>query len=321
MHQISAVFFKNRYISHTFKTAITIYILIPFLAIPIIILSGIIVKYDKLNPEISSPSGIPIYGEIIPSRWAYEALAVYQYKENKYEKQFYVYNKVASISNYKKDYWVKELYQKANACKKNFLNLNDSTKEILLNNLELLFNEINIENKFNKKIKFEFIEELNIERYNVELDKKLKDYFNNITAYYKKKSNKAINEKDKIISKYHKTDTGKNDFLMLKKNYQNESLNDLVRNDNDINRIVEYNNRLYQKLDPIFQDPKSSFVKAHFYAPTKNLFGKRIDTFWMNIIVLWLGSLALFITLYFKLFKRFLDLIEKLSSKVFKSED
>ena len=71
-------------ISDSFKTVITIYILIPFLVIPQLILSGIIVKFEKLNPNISNPRDIPFYGEIITARWAYEALAVYQYKENDY---------------------------------------------------------------------------------------------------------------------------------------------------------------------------------------------------------------------------------------------
>ena len=76
-------------ISDSFKTVVTIYILIPFLVIPQIILSGVIVKFEKLNPNVSSPDQIPFYGEMITSRWAYEALAVYQFKENNYEKQFY----------------------------------------------------------------------------------------------------------------------------------------------------------------------------------------------------------------------------------------
>ena len=44
-------------ISDSFKAVVTIYILIPFLVIPQIILSGVIVKFEKLNPNISSPSG------------------------------------------------------------------------------------------------------------------------------------------------------------------------------------------------------------------------------------------------------------------------
>ncbi|MCK7534145.1 MAG: hypothetical protein MZV63_25525 [Marinilabiliales bacterium] len=72
-------------ISDSFKAVVTIYILIPFLVIPQIILSGIIVKYEKLNPNISSPVSIPVYGEIIAARWGYEALAVDQFMNNKFE--------------------------------------------------------------------------------------------------------------------------------------------------------------------------------------------------------------------------------------------
>ena len=42
-------------ISDSFKAVVTIYILIPFLVIPQIILSGIMVKFEKLNPNLSSP--------------------------------------------------------------------------------------------------------------------------------------------------------------------------------------------------------------------------------------------------------------------------
>ena len=38
-------------ISDSFKAVVTIYILIPFLVIPQIILSGVMVKFDKLNPK------------------------------------------------------------------------------------------------------------------------------------------------------------------------------------------------------------------------------------------------------------------------------
>jgi len=80
-------------ISDSFKAVVTIYILIPFLVIPQIILSGIMVKFEKLNPNLSSPVSIPVYGELLSARWGYEALSVKQFKDNKYERQFYVYDK------------------------------------------------------------------------------------------------------------------------------------------------------------------------------------------------------------------------------------
>ncbi len=96
-------------ISDSFKTVVTIYILIPFLVIPQIILSGVLVKFEKLNPNISSPVTIPFYGEMITARWGYEALAVKQFIDNKYERNFYVFDKSMSEARFKKDYWNSKL--------------------------------------------------------------------------------------------------------------------------------------------------------------------------------------------------------------------
>jgi len=65
------------------------------------------VKFEKLNPSIplTNPVGIPFYGEFITARWGYEALAVNQFMNNKYESQFYVFDKAMSKAKFKKDYW------------------------------------------------------------------------------------------------------------------------------------------------------------------------------------------------------------------------
>jgi magnesium-transporting ATPase (P-type) len=76
-------------ISSAFNSAVTIYILIPFLIIPQLLLAGVVVKFDKLNPNLASQGSVPLSGEIMASRWAFEALAVNQFKENKFEKMFY----------------------------------------------------------------------------------------------------------------------------------------------------------------------------------------------------------------------------------------
>jgi amino acid transporter len=75
-------------ISSAFNSAVTIYILIPFLIIPQLLLAGVVVKFDKLNPTLAKQGGVPLAGEIMASRWAFEALAVNQFKANKYQKTF-----------------------------------------------------------------------------------------------------------------------------------------------------------------------------------------------------------------------------------------
>src|SRR6056297_3280242 len=170
-------------ISDSFKTVITIYILIPFLIIPQLILSGVIVKFEKLNPNISNPRDIPFYGEIITARWAYEALAVYQFKENDYEKQFYPYDKAMSIADFKKNYWIRTLNNKVTFIERHIDN-NEKSDEVK-QNLELLKNEIEKELKTEsaKIIKFEKVDQLTLQKINKETISDLKHYLNILNKY------------------------------------------------------------------------------------------------------------------------------------------
>lgn len=300
-------------ISDSFKTAVTIYILIPFLVIPQMILSGIIVKYDNLNPDISSPSSIPFYGEIMTARWAYEGLSVYQFKQNKYEKMFYPYDKIRSEANYKKDYWLPILKNKVISYKREY-KMADK-REKVEGYLELLRNEITKENKVNKKIKFKNVEKLYRNKLTPQIITDLEKYFATLNKYFIKKYNAANNERDNLIAGFQKTPEQKEKFIMLKKENYNENLADFVTNSNSLDRIIEYENHLYQKIDPIFQDTEHKFLKAHFYAPRKMFFGKYYDTFWVNIIVIWVMSIMLYLTLHFKVLPRVLNLYEIIDSR------
>ncbi len=297
-------------ISDSFKTVVTIYILIPFLVIPQIILSGVIVKYEKLNPTISSPERIPGYGEIITARWGYEALAVYQFTQNKYMKDFYEYNKLMSECEFKKNYWIKNLENKVD-----FLNkyIKDSNKQDKVESYtELLRNEIGKELLKNKRITFKYYDQLYPDKINSEVIHALYDYFKKVNRYYIRGYNKINDERDKLIRQKQETPEEKEAFKILKRDYHNDKLADFTQNNNETVRIIEYKGELIQKIDPIYLDPESYMIKAHFYAPQKKLFGVYYSTFWVNTLVIWLYSLIFYLMLYFRIVKRLLDWMENI---------
>jgi ABC-type multidrug transport system ATPase subunit len=76
-------------ISASFNSAITIYIVIPLLIIPMMVLSGAMFSFDKLNRKIGNVDKVPIIAELMPTRWTYEALIVSQFKDNRYSKTEY----------------------------------------------------------------------------------------------------------------------------------------------------------------------------------------------------------------------------------------
>lgn len=292
-------------ISDSFDTVVTIYILIPFLVIPQLILSGIIVSFDKLNPLISTPDKIPVYGEIITARWAYEALAVHQFMNNDFEKDFYEYNKVLSQADFKKNYWLKTISNKVSYCERNYQNPARQLK--VKDELKLIRTELNKEFEEDNQINFAKTNKLYIETLSPELFDEVNHFLENLKSYYLRKYNKASNDKDLLINSMQKTNEQKELFLLRKKKFTNENLTSFVRNTNSLERIIEVKGQLYQKSDPIYLNPKSSFIKAHFYAPYKNIFGKSYPTYWVNILVIWLYSVLMYLTLHFRLLRTTID--------------
>ena len=80
-------------ISSAFNSAVTVYILIPLLIIPQMVLSGLLFSFDKLNEIVSTKGKVPIVADIMASRWGYEGVAVRQFMNNEYEQKFYTFEK------------------------------------------------------------------------------------------------------------------------------------------------------------------------------------------------------------------------------------
>ncbi len=304
-------------ISDSFKAVVTIYILIPFLIIPQIILSGVLVKFEKLNPNISSPVTIPFYGEMVTARWGYEALAVEQFMNNEYEKRFYEYDKEMSEARFMKDYWCSKLKGKLD---KFMIHLQKgSIDEDLEENLALVSNEFSKVAIMIPVTGFEFSDNLTPERINAETIGSALEFVEMVRRHYVRKFNDANTIKDELITRMVTEDnTG---FQKLKNDYFNISLEEAVVARNDTQKTIEYNGELVQKLDPIYMDPKYRFIKAHFYSPTKPLFGNYIDTYPVNVAVIWFMTLILYLILYFRLLRKLLNSGEKLLGKKVRSSD
>jgi len=304
----SAWFFSNMLglnISDSFDTVVTIYILIPFLVIPQLILSGIIVSFDKLNPIISSPSKIPAYGEIITARWAYEALAVQQFKENKFERDFYEYNRILSECDFRKNYWVKTIENKLTYCQRNYTNPTSQIK--VKKELQLIRNELSKPLDAMGYFVFDKIDQLYISKLTPEIFEQTNSFLAKLKSYYYKQYNHVNNQKDILINSMQRTDEEREMFLKRKRNYSNENLTVFVRNSNSLDRIIEADGQLYQKSDPIYMMPTHPFIKAHFYAPYKNIFGVPYSTYWVNMMVIWFYTILLYITLRFRVLRRILE--------------
>jgi ABC-type multidrug transport system ATPase subunit len=304
-------------ISASFNSVKVIYILIPILIIPQLLFSGVIVKFDKLNPVFGDESAVPLIGNVMASRWAYEAMAVTQFKSNEYGKIFFEYEKKKSFATWKKDYWIQELNNRLDFVK---LNIDEEekkkeTKQALL----VIKNEVEREEAFIQNLECaNCIEGLTVETYSEDTYNSVKDYLNILKTHYKSivdTNRRRIDRKNtEIIDKY-----GKDEYLALVDRSTNDALEQFATNKTDLTKVIESDGYLIQKSDPIYLDPYDKyFWNAHFYAPRKKIkmLGIYVPTYWANIMVMWLMSIILIITLYFDALKRLLDGIEKLFGRL-----
>ena len=174
--------------------------------------------------------------------------------------------------------------------------------------IELIFNEITKETKINKKVSCDVLKQINEKSYNPAVAASIKAYLGNIKNYYINIQNTAYKKLDELKLAMQKNPAEKATFLELQSNFDNENLNNLVKNAGELNRCIEKDGKLIQQIDPVYQDPIGSKIgRAHFFAPRKNFFGTYFSTYWFNICVIWMMSISLIVTLYFEIFKKVLD--------------
>lgn len=291
-------------VSASFNSAKVIYMMIPVLIIPQLMFSGIIVRFDKLHPLFASEKSVPWIGNIMASRWAYEALAVSQFTDNAYERIFYKEDRMMKTANWKKDLWVREL-QDRSAQLRRALEDGTLTEAGAVRNLELVRREMGKEIRQLKGLTLEHREQLTPDQLDRATLDELDATLQLLIKHYRNSYRGAERSKDRRIEQMTATPELKRSYFELLDRNRNESLADFVTNKNDVNLITESKGELVQKSDPIYVRPmEGGFFAAHFYAPEKRLMGSYLPTLWANILLIWAMTVLFGATLRYNLFPR-----------------
>lgn len=296
-------------ISSGMKSVVAIYILIPFILVPQLLLSGTIVPFDNLNPVISSRTFVPFVGDLMTSRWSYEAMAVQQFKNNRYERIFYPYDKEISYYSYIASFDIPTLQGDLDACQRNLkLDLEPKTTgnyfAILQHEVDRLSQEAGFE-------PLQDLENLTPDRFTDDVKLRTSHFLDSLGRYFSSRLSAVTSRRD---AHYEKLvgEIGQDALYKMHQEYYNQSLADFALNQNSMVKTIQGKGRLIRKKDPIFMDPQSRIGRAHFYAPYKNLFGWHIDTLWFNFGVIWLMTLILYFTLWHDTLRKAVQGIEKI---------
>ncbi|MDZ4715414.1 MAG: ABC transporter permease, partial [Cytophagales bacterium] len=302
-------------ISSAFNSAVTIYILIPVLLIPQLILSGVVVRFDKLNPLIGNQETVPFVGDLMASRWAFEAAMVAQFKDNRYEKEFYGFEKTIASADYKKIYYIPTLQSKLDYVHHN---LKKATADPLVMAQHLALIQREIESELTAVGKQHLLEVALLQpaTFDSVVYTKTRNFLLTLRQYYSNMTAAAYKEKEKKIHALTDLLGGPQEFENFRMAYQNDAISMLVKNQDEALRIIESRGRLIQKIYPIYKDPEPDHYidfDAQFYLPAKHFMNVTIDTLLFNLSVIWSMSLLLYVTLYFDVLRKILSSLENVS--------
>lgn len=295
-------------ISSALNSVITIYILIPFILVPELLFSGVIVRYDKLHKSIANPEYVPVIGDIMTSRWAYEALMVHQFSSNKFQKQFFDVQKEISDASYMKDYFITELQNEIVTCERT-LAAKDNAAELKASLKLLSWGIEKLENTTG--ISFVSLGELNPKSVSMELLDETNSYLLHAKDVFVSRRIDASRRNDERYYELVNSRGGKEAFYEFRQKYYNRTISDLVQNRDGIENIVRVDNKLIQLKDPIYKNPDSGVGRAHFYASHKRFGNLQIATFWFNFVFIWFTTLLLYLALRFNLLRKLIDSVGK----------
>ncbi len=293
------------------NSVVTIYIMIPLMLVPQLLLSGVIIDFNKMHQSLSSFDRTPIIGDVMTSRWAYEALAVNQFKNNNYQKHIFEEevdkNKISFKAFHQLPEIEKYLISYNAYVKKNEVESANTIAPLLINS----FNELIAEfQPLNDSVTWA-ISLIENGSYNAKAHHLLHTFLKDATKEYKSQYQSATK---KLEAKYqdllNELGGDNTEIRDLKNKYANIKLETLVRDRYSLRKIYINGNSILQGDEPVYRKPAYKNGSSHFYAANKYIGDFKVGTTIFNILVIWLFTFVLMLSLYFDLLRKGLTYIE-----------
>lgn len=298
-------------LSSAFRSVISVYILIPFIIIPQLLFSGVLVKFDKLHTPNASPEYVPFIGDMMAARWAYEAIAVRQFRYNEYEKL--LFSSEAEKARFNSFYLIsgslqtntlnriKELHGKPR-----YIGVVKSYSRLLDNYLQLLAR--NADTAYPEKIR----NALAAGNLDEEFFNETNNFLSSLKIIFIKLQKNADRSGQSIRDNIKNADS-------LQAGYENDRLRKLVLGLDKMNPgdklTEETSEKIVLKIDQGLLKATSPTGRAHFYAPVKTIGKSEFNTYAFDILVIWIVSAILYFLLFLKVPEKLLNSFEKISIK------
>lgn len=249
-------------LSQSMNSVVAIYITIPLLLIPQILLCGLVIKFDDLNTRASDENIVPIIGEVIPSRWAFEALMVEQFRDNAYNRDFFPIEKEKFLAQYYENIHAPEVRRLIEQLE---VKEDADKRKTVENELAILGHAAHIAPRSKDEPYIAYLDKV---------DTALHERAHNFTAYLEQVQKQLVDEK------------GSEWLSRQKKKHHNAAIEDLVTATTDRRLYKESNHRIYPLVGTVYIQPDNQFGRAAFYSHVKKFAGIIISTYKFNIMVI-----------------------------------
>lgn len=296
-------------LSASFKSAITVYILIPILIIPQLLLGGVVIPYLKINPVFAAGSRVPVVAEFIPARWGFEALMVEHFQDNPFMTPRYALQREVAVAEVKHSTLMPQLQDMALQVLA-FEGRADTSVLQQLRTRTLLYH-LKAETWGQPSIAFPYYHELGqgISKQNRVYWQKVPAYLDGLKGRFKQQAQDAQRRYAALQDYMTRTEADRAREREIARGGHNLAVEKWLRNTAASPQLIWTGQRFEPTVYPIFLWPepwhKLDF-RAHFFAPVKHIMGFLIPTPVFNVIVLTLMSLVLFLMLYFNIMARVL---------------
>lgn len=264
-------------LSQCMNSVVSIYITIPLLLIPQILLCGLVVHFEDLTPD-SETGNVPVLADVIPSRWSYEALAVASFSMNDYKKLTYDLDCEKYSCQYYEKAFIYELQSQLETIedeKRRGVSVDPIHEAILAAGLEQLSDKCWLE-PYEGDGSYE-------SRW---------DYLENAKGILSERGNALTLMADQRIVPVAR-EIGYEAFAAMKRDNTNIQLENLTVNFNAQEAYSIVNDRIVPRAGNVYLSPVSRNGRAPFYSGVKLIGYLAVPTFWFNLCVLVLMSLIL----------------------------
>jgi len=269
-------------LSQCFDNIVTIYITIPLLLVPQILLCGLVVDFNDITKP-SATGNVPLVGEVIPSRWAFEALAVTTFADNAYEAPLFDYHRQQYQGQFLSNCYIHELASQLETMQSEKTTggkVNPSHWAMITNELQRIPRLCNVA-PYAGDSSYQ----------------SLKDYFKMVDATLMTRSNAATLAADSVTCALI-DQMGSDQYHRLRVDHTNSTLEMVVTNAKQPAPATIIDNTIVARMGQMYLNPVTHDGRAPLYSAYKQVGNTLIKTLWFNLMVLSFMAIVIAIMLY-----------------------